>query len=101
MRAGAVAAAWVAAMLLVASPARGALDSIPGNAYVTDGAVQAMAVAGGTLYLGGSFTEIGPRTGPLAAVAAADGKPDLSRLTVSGDGAFIRAIAPDGHGGSF
>jgi len=62
--------------------------------WVTDGSVQALARDGQTLYLGGTFQRLSPRTGSMLQL---DGDGTLKpRLEVDGD---IDASIPDGEGG--
>src|SRR5262245_13298754 len=41
-----------------------AVKAQPARTWVTDGDVEAIAEAGGTVYIGGFFSRVGPRTGP-------------------------------------
>src|SRR5712664_3143314 len=43
--------------------------------YVTNGPVRALTLSGGTLYVGGSFSQVGPATGPGLPLGSADGRP--------------------------
>jgi hypothetical protein len=63
--------------------------------WVTNGPVNATLLSGSTLYIGGSFTYVGPPIGSFAALDAA-GAPDRTFPPVNGT---ISAIAPDGAGG--
>lgn len=84
--------------LLPATPARASVaDSVPDRTFVTDGPVNAVVRSGGTIYIGGSFTSVGPRTGPGVEVAP-DGS-DRGLPEVSGGGGTVNAVAPDGFGG--
>lgn len=71
-------------------------NPFPVPAWTTDGSVDALAVSGGTTYLGGRFTQVGPRTGPGAGLDASTGL-DLGLAEV-GPG-LVLAVAPDGAGG--
>src|SRR3954453_8293115 len=44
------------------------LSSVPGRPFVTDGTVRAVLPLGDTVYIGGDFGWVGPRTGPAAAI---------------------------------
>ena len=67
--------------------------------WVVNGGVHALAVSGRTLYVGGGFTQVSPRTGPLIAVSAATGAlvPVFPRV----EGGSVRAVVGDGQGGWF
>ena len=83
-----------------AAPAYAAPPSpVPDKAIVTDGSVVASAIVGTTVYLGGSFTAAGPRTGPLVALDPATGAPAASFPEVTGGS--VAAIVADGAGGWF
>ena len=69
-----------------------AFDSL----YVTNGTVRAVAVSGNTIYLGGSFTSVGPNTGAGAAIGTVTGTFNSAFPKVNGT---IKAVAPDGSGG--
>ena len=64
--------------------------------WVTNGGVYASTVVGNTLYLGGSFSRVGPATGGLMPVHASAGSPLQAPLLVDGT---IKAIVSDGAGG--
>ena len=61
------------AMLLSAVGASSALalSNTPDQTWVTDRGVSAVAQLGGTTYIAGEFTHVGPRTGPGVAINAA------------------------------
>ncbi|NND02660.1 MAG: hypothetical protein HKN91_07725 [Acidimicrobiia bacterium] len=80
--------------IVAAGPA--AADPVPGDTWVTDGDVDAMAIANGKVYIGGRFTQVGPNTGGGAAVDSATGAYDPSFDRV--DGAVFAAV-DDGAGG--
>lgn len=96
-----VGAALVAS-LIAAVPAA-ALSSTPDQTFVVGGGSQpgvySIAQSNGTTYVAGKFTEIGPRTGPAAAIDATSGQADLSMPQASGGDAAVYAVAPDGAGG--
>jgi hypothetical protein len=96
--------------LLVAQPIGNAgaaeLSSLPDRTYVTNGPVQAVVRAGDTIYIGGQFNRVGPRTGPGVEVAL-DGSqnPGLPEISGAGPSSFVgaggglSAVAADGSGG--
>lgn len=76
------------------------LPAVLPDFWVTNGPVNAAAITpdGRTIYIGGDFAEIGPRTGSFVAVDASSGVPSASFPKVNG---IITAIVPDGAGGVF
>ena len=81
-----VVAGLVAMLLSVvgASPAF-ALSNTPDQTWVTDtGGVSAVAQLGGTSYIAGGFTHVGPRTGPGVAINAATAQWDSAMPQASG-----------------
>jgi hypothetical protein len=84
----------------------GSLSDTPDRTYVTDGPVQAIARAGDTIYIGGLFSRVGPRTGPGVEVAL-DGSENPGLPEISGPGSGyagfaspgLRAVVADGTGG--
>jgi hypothetical protein len=64
--------------------------------WVTDGAVYAAARIGGTLYIAGQFTRVGPHTGSAVPFDAVTGQPQLPFARVSGR---VNVVIPDGAGG--
>jgi hypothetical protein len=96
------------ALPLGASFAAGAasLADKPDNTYVTDGSVNAVVRSGDTIFIGGQFTRVGPRTGPGVEVALngtqTPGLPEISGAGPTlGGGATtgLRAVVADGSGG--
>jgi hypothetical protein len=77
--------------------ASGPAGSVPLRTWVRNGPVYEVEVVGDTAYLGGAFTQVGPRTGPGAGIDAATGEPDLD-LAEIGRGE-VWAVVPDGLGG--
>jgi hypothetical protein len=64
--------------------------------YGTNGTVNAEVISGNTLYLGGSFTRVGPQTGSGVPLDAASGVPVAGFPLVVGQ---VNAVASDGAGG--
>jgi trimeric autotransporter adhesin len=82
------------------------LPSTPLRTYVTDGTVNAVVRSGETIYIGGQFSRVGPRTGPGVEVAL-DGSENAGLPEISGSGPSysggsitgLRAVISDGAGG--
>jgi len=85
----------VVAVLLWCSAAAQA-QSLRTDFYGTNGTVNAEVLSGNTLYLGGSFTRVGPQTGSGVPLDAASGAPVTGFPLVAGP---VNAVAPDGAGG--
>lgn len=66
--------------------------------WLTDGPVYSTLVANDSIYLGGDFSYVGPRTGPAGLFHQATGALLGSPPSISG---VVRAIVPDGAGGWF
>jgi hypothetical protein len=67
-------------------------------------AVSASAEGDGVIYLGGSFSYVGPRTGSAAAIGAVGAPANAGRAILpwpAVEGGDVFAIAPDGNGGAF
>jgi hypothetical protein len=89
----------VLAFLGFAAQAHASFDSIPAESLVANGPVEAMAVSGETLYLGGAFSTIGPRTGLGVPFSSDLATRDRSVPQVSGPNGTIYATISDGAGG--
>ena len=83
----------------------GAALAPPARAQVADpdfwrvnGEVDGLAISGNTLYVGGPFDCVGPRTGSAVPVSTTTGVPVAGFPRVHG---FLAAIVPDGSGGWF
>jgi len=81
-------------------------DSRPDRTCVTNGPVQAIVRSGDTIYIGGRFDRVGPRTGPGVEVALNGsqnpGLPEISGAgpsSIVGSGGSLSAVAADGSGG--
>lgn len=82
------------------------LPSTPLRTYVADGTVNAIVRSGDTVYIGGQFSRVGPRTGPGVEVAL-DGSRNAGLPEISGSGPTysggsttgLRAVISDGAGG--
>ena len=73
-------------------------DSVPDRTFGTNGSVQAVVRSGDTIYIGGLFDRVGPRTGPGVELAL-DGSQNAGLPEVSGGGSLVQAVASDGSGG--
>jgi hypothetical protein len=84
---------------LAPSTAHGALGVTSAPIYVADQPVGAVVRSGDTVYIGGSFTQIGPPTGPGVEISSVTGivRPLAARVS-GGLGAVFAAVA-DGGGG--
>lgn len=100
----------VLAASLVAVPQASGADppSRPDDTFVTNGPVNAVVRAGDTIYIGGRFDRVGPRTGPGVEVgldgSENPGMPEVSGAgptSLFGAGGSVTAVAPDGSGGWF
>lgn len=61
--------------------------------------VRAMARSGDTLFIGGGFTEIGPRTGPGISVDSETGRSVAPLEAIGGPVPRVKAVLADGRGG--
>ena len=103
-----IALELIVALSVGASPAAFAvtLPDMPARTYVTDGPVYTIVRAGDTIYIGGGFSRVGPRTGPGVELAL-DGSEDPGFPEISGPGSEytgfagpgLRAVVADGAGG--
>lgn len=96
-------AALVSAVVLATAPAVPA-QTLDKDLWITDGTVFALGIANGTLYLGGSFNNVGPNAGPAVATDAATGTVlthwPVIQYTFGGTSkGTVSAIVPDGSGG--
>ena len=83
----------LACLVVLASPA--VSQDVDSNMWLTDGIVNAVVRSGNTVYIGGSFTYVGPATGNGSALDRTTG----SLLPYSKVNGVIWTVAPDGSGG--
>ena len=88
------------------APVAQALDSTPAKTYVTNGTVNAVVPTRDATYIGGSFTKVGPWTGPGVGIDAASGHstglPEVDGVPkVGGGSATVEVVAADGSGGFY
>jgi outer membrane protein assembly factor BamB len=100
MRIGSAFAVVVAAAAFV-FPAEAAapISSLPDRTVVANARVNSIVRVGGTVYIGGYFSRVGPRVGPWAAVDASSGQIQPGLAQVSGGEAQVLTTASDGSGG--
>ncbi|HZL48886.1 MAG TPA: PKD domain-containing protein [Solirubrobacteraceae bacterium] len=67
---------------------------------MTNGEVKAIAHSGSITYIGGTFTEVGPATGPGVGINESTGA-DLGWARIWGSGGSISAVVSDGSGGYY
>lgn len=82
--------------LLLALPAVVSAQVADSTMWIPNATVFASLKSGNTLYLGGDFTYLGPRTGGLASFSVTTGEREAAFPAVEGS---IRSIEPDGAGG--
>jgi len=84
-------------LILLSASSALAQNSVPDpNAWVTDGAVNAIARSADTTYIGGDFTYVGPYTGHGVPMDTTSGAPVSTYLKVNGE---VGATVSDGSGG--
>ena len=84
------------ALALAAGVARA--QTVRDDFFITNGQVNAQVLRGNTLYVGGSFSFVGPVTGSGVPVDATTGAPEPGFPRVNGT---VMAVVPDGSGGWF
>lgn len=93
-RVAAVALALV--LLAVARPVANGVSVRPVNTWTSDGRVTDAIAANGVVYLAGSFATLGPRTGAMAVLDRATGRPLAWPDFTAG---AVKRILPDRDGG--
>src|SRR5262245_47728960 len=88
--------AGMAACLLMSSVRVAIAQTVDEALWVTSGDVYAVARDGGTIYIGGSFSMVGPATGCAVALDAGSALAQQPFPRVAG---HVLAVAPDGAGG--
>jgi hypothetical protein len=88
--------AGVAVPVLLISAGVGLAQTVDTTLWVTNGSVSALVRDGGTIYIGGAFSQVGPATGGGLAIDASTGAAQQPYPKAAG-GVF--AVAPDGIGG--
>lgn len=90
-------AACAAAFLLCQTTSTALASNAPTTTWTTNGTVAATLVHGGAVYVGGSFTRVGPRSGGGVVV---DDTLGLRNAAASPEVAgTVSAVVPDGSGG--
>jgi trimeric autotransporter adhesin len=81
-----------------------ALASVPDTCrqatWVANGEVDAIALAGNVVYIGGQFTKVGPYTGYGVPISTTSGLCAPTFPKING-GNIVHAVCDDGHGGWF
>ncbi len=88
----------VAVLAVAASSDAAAFASRPDRTFVTNGPVYAVVRSGDTIFIGGRFNQVGPRTG-FGVEISTDGTLAIEQPEVSGGEGLVQAVAPDGSGG--
>ena len=85
----------VSGVILVSGHHTANAQIIDTTLWVTNGTVNAIVHDGTTIYIGGSFTQVGPATGSAVPLDATTGQP-IAIPKVAG---LVNAVVPDGTGG--
>lgn len=83
-------------LVLVFLPAVAFAQTVDTKMWGVDGNVNAIIRVGDTVYIGGTFGQIGPCTGSGVPVSALSGKPSEPFAKVAGE---VKAVVADGQGG--
>jgi hypothetical protein len=86
----------LAALCVLLSNGAAFAQAIDENLWVTNGTISTVVRDGGTIYVGGNFTYVGPATGGGVPLGAASGAPPPSFPKVVG---VVLAVISDGAGG--
>lgn len=92
----AAAGALLALVAALLAPAPAVAQAARDDLWMTNGTVNAVVLAGDTLFAGGSFTAVGPATGAGVPIDAVTGLAVPGFPHVTGQ---VNAVAPDGSGG--
>jgi hypothetical protein len=96
----AVPVCFLLLQLALATGAHAELSNIPSSPLVANSSVSTFAKSGDTLFIGGSFSRIGLRTGQFVSTSSSTGDVESNMPVVSGPNeATISAVVPDGSGG--
>jgi hypothetical protein len=104
---GGLAAIVFALVFVGLTPLAGAAPSdTPNDTWVANGNVLAIAPTKDTTYIAGSFSEVGPRTGPGVGINGSGTSTDLPEVSGGGgtnpsDFCTVRAVISDGAGGYY
>src|SRR5262245_10512792 len=85
-------------------PTRVTAQAIRNDLWMPDGQVNAVAVSNNIVYVGGTFTHVGPPTGAFVGLDPTSGSALQPYPLVGGgvvNSAVVWAIAADGNGGFF
>jgi hypothetical protein len=86
----------VVTLLLLCSTGIGLAQPVDTTLWVTNGTVYSIVRDGGTIYIGGNFTQVGPAIGGAVTIDAGTGAARQPHPDVAGN---VHAVAPDGNGG--
>src|SRR6266850_158739 len=89
-------AGLLVSLLLLSSAGAGLAQTVDTTLWVTDNTVNTVLRDGGTIYIGGDFTLVGPVTGGGVAIDASTGAAHQPYPQVAG---AVNVVAPDGSGG--
>ena len=96
--AGRVLFAPICALGILLSASGAQAQAVSNKLWITDGGVHAVVTDGSTLYIGGSFSRVGPATGGGVPIDASTALPIADFPLVSGT---VYAVVGDGSGGFF